>query len=88
MGPVTSFSAEVEVELSREEPTLGSLLLTFYIMHRVNGGHEIREPTRGRREVNTYDIPSQERDEINRNERPHSENARLELLTSSGSWLS
>ena len=30
VAPVATFSAEVEVELSREDPTLGSPLLTFY----------------------------------------------------------
>lgn len=30
LEPETAFSADVEVELSREDPTLGSLLGSFY----------------------------------------------------------
>ena len=87
MPPVTSFSAEVEVELSREEPTLGSLLLTFYIIHQL--AVETKYVSQqGRRELATYEVPRQERDEIHRNERPHNKNARLELRTFSRSWLS
>jgi hypothetical protein len=36
--PVPAFSAEVEVALSRDDPTLGSLLLTFYTIQSVSRG--------------------------------------------------
>jgi hypothetical protein len=36
--PVPAFSAEVEVALSRDDPTLGSLLLTFYTIQLVSRG--------------------------------------------------
>jgi hypothetical protein len=74
LEPVVAFSTDVEVELSRDDPTRGSELLTFYTSRCISLYMKFDKTSGvGCCEVCTYEIPRQQRGEMDQSQRSHIE---------------
>jgi hypothetical protein len=88
LEPVVAFSTDVEVELSRDDPTLGSELLTFYTSRCISLYMKFDSKCGGGCcEVCTYEIPRQQRGEVDRSQISHIEGLWQGMRTSSGGVL-